>query len=221
VNSRAQVCKSIVSRVYVHKLKRLSRRALIPKPRTLNPKPQIGREKVIKAGFDPESVNLVIGDAEDLSWSVPGDAMFDGSTMAFVIRNVPNRAKAVAEIVSRLKPGSRLAVLELGFPTFAPARWFVRHGVPFIGWALSGGKLKKEYTYLNDSMRKFRLDDIADLMTQAGLQVVLSKRMNFGSVGLFVGQKGTEAEPAQDAGAEAASVGEHDTDSAPDAAPAA
>lgn len=150
---------------------------------------QIGREKVEKAGFKEGDVRLVIGDAEDLSTGVPDGMMFDGATMAFVIRNVPDRAKAMAEIAARLKPGSRLAVLELGFPTFPPAKWFVSHGVPFIGWALSGGKLKKEYTYLNDSMRKFRLDDIADLMSKAGFEVVLSKRMNFGSVGLFVGEK--------------------------------
>jgi ubiquinone/menaquinone biosynthesis C-methylase UbiE len=93
------------------------------------------------------------------------------------------------EIVKRLQPGARLAVLELGFPSFPPARWFVRYGVPAIGWALSGGKLLKEYTYLNDSMYKMRLDDISDMMAEAGLKLVHRKTMNFGSVGLYVGEK--------------------------------
>jgi len=154
----------------------------------------IGREKVVKAGLD-KSVSLVIGDAEDLASSVPEGTKFDGATMAFVIRNVPDRAKAMREIAGRLKGGARLAVLELGFPDFPPAKWFVRHCVPFIGWLLSRGNLKQEYTYLNDSMKRFKLDDIEGLMAQAGLALVRKERMNFGSVGLYVGEKGADAPP--------------------------
>ncbi len=47
---------------------------------------QRGREKVTKAGLDG-SVQLVIGDAEDLKTGVPDGKTFDGATMAFVIRN--------------------------------------------------------------------------------------------------------------------------------------
>jgi len=39
-------------------------------------------------------------------------------------------APQVSVCVSRhLKPGGRLAVLELGEPTFLPARWFVKYCV--------------------------------------------------------------------------------------------
>jgi len=154
----------------------------------------IGREKVASAGLE-KSVTLVIGDAEDLSSSVPDDTTFDGATMAFVIRNVPDRAKAMKEIAKRLKGGSRLSVLELGFPDFPPAKWFVRHCVPFIGWLLSRGNLKREYTYLNESMRRFKLDDIQGLMQQAGLTLVHKEKMNFGSVGLYVGEKAADPPP--------------------------
>mmetsp|Transcript_26483 Transcript_26483/g.66820 ORF Transcript_26483/g.66820 Transcript_26483/m.66820 type:complete len:305 (+) Transcript_26483:167-1081(+) len=168
----------------------------------------IGRDKVAKAGLD-KSVSLVIGDAEDLSSSVPEGTKFDGATMAFVIRNVPDRAKAMAQIADRLKGGARLAVLELGFPEFPPAKWFVRHCVPFIGWLLSRGNLKKEYTYLNDSMRRFKLDDIEGLMRQAGLTLVRKEKMNFGSVGLYVGEKAADPEPAsQQEGARREGAGE-------------
>lgn len=134
----------------------------------------------------------MIGDAQNLATGVPDGARFDGATMAFVIRNVPDRERAVREIVLRLKAGARLAVLELGFPTFPPARFFVRYCVPLIGWALSGGKRKREYAYLNDSMSKMRLDVIAEIMEKAGLKVVHTRMMNFNSVGLYVGEKAAD-----------------------------
>lgn len=70
-----------------------------------------GREKVAAAGFPAESVRLVQGDAQDLSSTLAASVHFDAATMAFAIRNVPDRLKALKSIASHLKPGARLAIL--------------------------------------------------------------------------------------------------------------
>jgi demethylmenaquinone methyltransferase/2-methoxy-6-polyprenyl-1,4-benzoquinol methylase len=70
-----------------------------------------GRQKVAAAGFSAESVRLVKGDAQDLSRTLATDALFDAATMAFAIRNVPDRLKALKSIRSHLKPGARFAIL--------------------------------------------------------------------------------------------------------------
>ena len=70
-----------------------------------------GRQKVAAAGFSAESVRLIMGDAQDLASTLAADVRFDAATMAFAIRNVPNRLKALKSIASHLKPGARLAIL--------------------------------------------------------------------------------------------------------------
>jgi len=70
-----------------------------------------GRKKVAAAGFPAESVRLVQGDAQDLSSTLAASARFDAATMAFAIRNVPDRLKALKSIAGHLKPGARLAIL--------------------------------------------------------------------------------------------------------------
>lgn len=70
-----------------------------------------GRQKVAAAGFSARSVRLVKGDAQDLSRTLATDTLFDAATMAFAIRNVPDRLKALKSIRSHLKPGARFAIL--------------------------------------------------------------------------------------------------------------
>ena len=165
-----------------------------------------GRRKVAQAGFEAASVRLVQGDAQDLSKTLAADQRFDAATMAFAIRNVPDRLMALKSIASYLKPGARLAVLELGEPTFPPARWFVKYCVPLIGSVLSGGA-RAEYQHLERSVMKFNPKDFQDLIEQAGLDLVGVKMMNFGSVGLYLAQKPLQADaPASGGGAASTST---------------
>jgi demethylmenaquinone methyltransferase/2-methoxy-6-polyprenyl-1,4-benzoquinol methylase len=130
-----------------------------------------GRAKVAAAGFEATSVRLVQGDAQDLSKTLAPHQRFDAATMAFAIRNVPDRLKALKSIASHLKPGARLAVLELGEPTFPPARWFVKYCVPVIGALLSGGA-RAEYEHLEKSVMNFHKKDFVSLIEHAGLDLV-------------------------------------------------
>jgi len=127
----------------------------------------VGREKVKARGLD-EVVSLQIGDARKLSGLK--DNEYDAATMAFGIRNVPEKDEALCEIWRVLKKSdgddsdnssinSKLAILEFSEPGHdtgilgALARLFIRHIVPVMGAALSGAP--KEYLHLQNSIKEF------------------------------------------------------------------
>ncbi|MCK6552357.1 ubiquinone/menaquinone biosynthesis methyltransferase, partial [Myxococcota bacterium] len=81
---------------------------LDPSPKML----EVGRVKLAERALD-RRVELVLGDAAALPFE---DASFDRVSMAFGIRNMPDRPKVLAEIARVLRPGGRLAILELSTP---------------------------------------------------------------------------------------------------------
>jgi len=145
----------------------------------------VGRDKIAAAGLD--SVELVCGDAQELPFE---DDQFDGITIAFGIRNVPDRAKALREMARVTRPGGRVAILELGEPKgglLGPlARFHIRHVVPWLGALLSGSK---EYRYLQTSVAAFPApEEFAEIMEDAGLEVLELHKLTFGVCNLYVAQ---------------------------------
>ncbi len=153
-----------------------------PSPRML----EIGVEKARRAGL-ADRVQLREGDAQALSFD---DDAFDACCIAFGIRNVPDRAKALREMVRVTKPGGRIAVLELSEPRvglLSPvARFHVRQVIPLLGGMLSGSR---EYRYLQQSIAAFPpSEEFGDQLRAAGLKVVEVKPFTFGACTLFVGE---------------------------------
>ena len=147
----------------------------------------VGMKKVEKRGLAAR-VDLVAGDAEALEFP---DASFDGATIAFGIRNVPDRARGLAEMARVVRPGGRVCVLELSEPRrgiIAPfARFHVHVLVPRIGALLSGAK---EYRYLQRSIEAFPPpDEFAAMMEKAGLEIEKVQPLTFGVCHLYVGIK--------------------------------
>ena len=112
----------------------------------------IGAEKIRKEGLD-QRITLASGDAQQLPFA---DGHVAAVTMAFGIRNVPDRALALAEMMRVTRPGGLMGILELSLPTGSPwaplARLHVRHIVPQLGRWIAGSAA---YDYLASSMEAF------------------------------------------------------------------
>jgi demethylmenaquinone methyltransferase/2-methoxy-6-polyprenyl-1,4-benzoquinol methylase len=146
---------------------------------------EVGRRKIADGGLAAQ-VTLQAGDAQALEFE---DDAFDGVCIAFGIRNVPDRARALAEMARVTRPGGRVAILELSEPRrglLAPlARFHIRRMVPRLGALLSGSR---EYHYLQRSIAAFPApDDFADMMRAAGLDVLAVTPLFFGVCQLYVG----------------------------------
>lgn len=153
----------------------------------LDPSPgmlAIAKQKIDKRGL-ADRVELVVGDAQKLPHA---NCAFDAATIAFGIRNVPDRAQGLREMARVVRPGGRVAILELGEPRRGfmarAARIHTRHIVPRLGALLSG---KTEYAYLQRSIAAFPpSEEFAALMEANGLQVLGVTPLTFGACNLYV-----------------------------------
>lgn len=145
----------------------------------------VGRVKIARRAWQ-HRVELLCGDAQQLDFP---DQSFDGLTMAFGIRNVPDRERALAEMARVAKPGAKVAILELSEPRSGPlsalARFHMHRVVPWLGGLLSGSR---EYRYLPQSIAAFPPPErFVDLMRKAGLSDVVAHELTFGVCHLYVG----------------------------------
>lgn len=150
-----------------------------------------GWPKVRKMGLVGQ-VALEEGDAQSLPYE---DNSFDAVSIAFGIRNVPDRAKALREMARVTRRGGRVCILELSEPRsgiLGPlARFHIRTLVPRIGALLSGSR---EYRYLQESIAAFPSpEDFAQLMEQSGLRIVSLEKLTFGVCCLYVAEPMPEA----------------------------
>ena len=151
----------------------------------------LAARKLARRGLDAR-VSLVVGDAQELPFR---SCEMDAATIAFGIRNVPDRTRALRELARVVRPGGRVAVLELGEPRRGllgrAARLHTRHVVPRLGALLSGAR---EYAYLQRSIAAFpTAEEFAAQMQAAGLHVIEVVPLAFGACTLYV------ATPVEDA----------------------
>ncbi len=145
----------------------------------------IGKRKVHDA-LVSDRVELVVGDAQSLPFP---DNSFEAVCIAFGIRNVPDRGRALREMARVTRPAGRIAILELSEPRqgslFGPiARFHVHTLVPWLGALLSGAH---EYRYLQKSIAAFpSADDFATLMSESSLEVLEVRALTFGVCHLYV-----------------------------------
>jgi len=152
---------------------------------------EVGRQKVARGELSAR-VELVQGDAQALPFEPKS---FDSVCIAFGIRNVPDRGKALREMARVTRPGGRIAILELSEPRSgllgALARFHIHSVVPYVGALLSG---VKEYQYLQRSIAAFPpADEFAALMKSSNLDVIGVHALTFGVCHLYVAEPGKPA----------------------------
>jgi demethylmenaquinone methyltransferase / 2-methoxy-6-polyprenyl-1,4-benzoquinol methylase len=132
---------------------------------------------------------LAAADAFDLPFRPGG---FDAVTMAFGIRNIQDKAVVLRRFWEQLKPGGRLAILELATPDRGPLRraymFYFNHLLPFIGRFFSNHSFA--YSYLPQSVARFpAAHRFAAMMREAGFRNVRYRKLTMGITVLFVGEK--------------------------------
>ena len=134
-------------------------------------------------------VSFSVADAQELPF---GDASFDVVTVAFGVRNFPDRERNFSEVLRVLKPGGRYVILEFSRPTLAPWRGvyhvYLRHAIPAIGGVLTGDR--EGFVYLNDSIRQFPTQpQLAAELREAGFNAITWKDLSGGIVALHTAVK--------------------------------
>ena len=146
---------------------------------------QVGRDKMIDAGIFPP---LALCDAEKLPF--PSDT-FDCVSVAFGLRNMTHKDRALAEMTRVAKPGGRVMVLEFSKP------WKPLQGaydaysfgiLPRIGKYVA--KDEAAYRYLAESIRMHPdQETLKSMMGAAGLERTEFFNLAAGVVALHRGYK--------------------------------
>lgn len=146
----------------------------------------IGRERAIARHLS-DRVSFVEGNAQSLAF--PARA-FDGYTIAFGIRNVPEISLALDEAFRVLKVGGRFVCLEFSSVDVPGLDrlydLFSFKVIPPLGRVVTGDG--ESYSYLVESIRRFKTPDaFADLIRAAGFSRVAWQRLSGGIVALHSG----------------------------------
>jgi demethylmenaquinone methyltransferase/2-methoxy-6-polyprenyl-1,4-benzoquinol methylase len=131
-------------------------------------------------------IDWVSGDALGLPFP---DGSFDAATVGFGVRNLDDLERGLAELRRVLKPGGRVAILEITRPqgVLAPFYRFWFDGViPLAGTVLPGGSA---YSYLPASVRRFPAPQaLAKLLDEAGFDEIRWRLFAGGIVALHTGR---------------------------------
>ena len=144
-----------------------------------------GRDRLLDDGL---VLPTVICDAEALPFA---PASFDLVSVAFGLRNMTRKERALAEMARVLKPGGRLLVLEfskVAKPLEKAYDWYSFKVLPRIGQWVAGDA--ESYRYLAESIRMHPGQaELKAMMKSAGFGHVDVHNLSAGVVALHVGIK--------------------------------
>lgn len=132
-------------------------------------------------------IDRIAGNAETLPFT---NSSIDACTIAFGIRNITDKNRALEEVARVLRPGGRFVCLEFS-PTPAPMieKLYELYSftlIPIIGEAIA--KDKDAYKYLVESIRRFPAPELfADMIRASGFGGVKWQPMSGGIAAIHSG----------------------------------
>ena len=145
----------------------------------------VGRDRMMDAGL---VLPTAVCDAERLPFP---DGYFDRVSVAFGLRNMTHKDRALAEMARVLKPGGKLLVLEfsrVAKPLSSVYDWYSFNVLPLMGKLVA--KDEASYRYLAESIRMHPdQETLAGMMREAGLDRVQFFNLTAGVAALHEGVK--------------------------------
>jgi demethylmenaquinone methyltransferase/2-methoxy-6-polyprenyl-1,4-benzoquinol methylase len=145
----------------------------------------VGRDRLLDAGL---ALPTTVCDAEQLPFR---GGHFDIVSVAFGLRNMTHKDRALAEMARVLRPGGRLLVLEfskVAAPLQKPYDWYSFNILPRLGKLVAGDA--DSYRYLAESIRMHPdQETLKGMMKTAGFGHVDVHNLTAGLVALHVGIK--------------------------------
>jgi demethylmenaquinone methyltransferase/2-methoxy-6-polyprenyl-1,4-benzoquinol methylase len=147
---------------------------------------EVAARRAARAGLGPR-YERVIASVESLPFP---DGVFDVALAGFVIRNVGDIPRGLAEMRRVLRPGGRALILDLHTPRNPVIRRLYR-SYSFIAPRLAAalGSDPEAYRYLPRSIQAFYDPEaLAALLRNAGFMRVRFERLTFGIAAIHVGE---------------------------------
>lgn len=149
----------------------------------------VARDRARQGATCGVAVDFDVVDAQDIPYA---DDSYDSITMAYGIRNIPDREQALAETYRVLKPGGTFACLEFSTPPNPLWRGlyyiYLKTMIPFWGKLFTGDA--KGFVYLANSIRAFPdQKTFADMLEKAGFVDVSWKNLAGGIVAVHTAHK--------------------------------
>lgn len=147
-----------------------------------------GRNRLLDSGW-VEPLQYALTDAESLPFK---SGHFDRVTMGFGLRNVTDKARALAEMRRVLRPGGRALVLEfsqLAIPSLQPLYdAYSFQLLPRLGQLVAGDA--DSYRYLAESIRMHPdQETLCGMMAEAGLEDCNYTNLSGGIVAIHCGYR--------------------------------
>lgn len=149
---------------------------------------EVGKKRLLDQGYF-ENINFVQANAEELPFP---DNHFDCITIAFGLRNVTHKDKALRSMYRALKPGGRLLVLEFSKPRFPGLKpiydAYSFSILPRLGKLVANDSAS--YQYLAESIRRHPdQETLRNMMLEAGYVKVDYYNLTGGIVAVHKGTK--------------------------------